>query len=134
MLGMWKLKIFAIVTVILGIISLGWVIYDYLALTDISYNIGNDLVFKRRTVTMGFIPILLFHFFFFATMYLLFDFLKGQKILIKEHKQLVTELENQKAEKEIKGKVEKEKDIKISDAEKPTTSSGGEVKKQETDN
>lgn len=88
---MLKLKIAAIITIILGIISLGWIFYDYLALTDIVYQYGSDLESKRRIVTLGFIPIILFHFAFFACMYFLFDFLKEQKTIIKEHARLKAE-------------------------------------------
>lgn len=88
---MLKLKIAAVITIILGLISLGWIFYDYLALADISYNYGADLVSKRRIVTLGFIPVILFHFAFFGTMYLLFDFLKKQKLIIKEHTKMKAE-------------------------------------------
>ncbi|MCU7496288.1 MAG: hypothetical protein HF314_02095 [Ignavibacteria bacterium] len=88
---MLKLKITAIITLILGVISLGWIFYDYLALTDIVYNYGGGLDAKRRVVTLGFIPIILFHFAFFITMYFLFDFLKKQKPVIKEHARLKAE-------------------------------------------
>ncbi|MGE5354372.1 MAG: hypothetical protein ACM3P0_19975 [Acidobacteriota bacterium] len=83
---MLKLKITAVITVILGLVSLVWIFYDYFALTNIVYNQGQqDLSYMRKTVTLGFIPIILFHFAFFTTMYFLFDFLKKQKPIIKEH-------------------------------------------------
>lgn len=92
---MIKIKTLAIITAILGIISLIWVIYDYIALTDLAYNYGQEAILleKKRNITMGFIPVLLFHFFFFATVYLLFDYLKQQK---SERLQLEMELEKQK--------------------------------------
>lgn len=94
---MLKLKTAAIITIILGLISLVWIFYDYLALVNIVYKYGEDLASERRIVTLGFIPIILFHFAFFATMYFLFDFLKKQKPVIKEHARL--KAEELKAEK-----------------------------------
>ncbi|HEX2866868.1 MAG TPA: hypothetical protein VHO03_07485 [Ignavibacteriales bacterium] len=88
---MLKLKIAAIITIVLGVISLVWIFYDYFALTNIVYNQGQDLSYMRKIVTLGFIPIILFHFAFFATMYFLFDFLKKQKPVIKEHARLKAE-------------------------------------------
>lgn len=88
---MLKLRITAIITVILGLISLVWIFYDYFALTNIVYNQGQDLTDMRKIVTLGFVPIILFHFAFFTTMYFLFDFLKKQKPIIKEHARLKTE-------------------------------------------
>ena len=88
---MLKLKIAAVITIILGIISLVWIFYDYMALTDIVYKYGQDLDSKRRIVTLGFIPVILFHFAFFYTMLLLFGFLKTQKPVIKEHARIKAE-------------------------------------------
>lgn len=88
---MLKLKIAAVITVILGLISLVWIFYDYFALTNIVYDQGQDLTYMRKIVTLGFIPIILFHFAFFITMYFLFDFLKKQKSVIKEHARLKAE-------------------------------------------
>ena len=89
---MVKVRISAVISVILGIISLAWVIYDYIAVNDIVYTFGENLT-QRRYVTLGFIPIILFHFFFFLTIYFVFDFLKSQKAIIKEHKQQQSQLE-----------------------------------------
>lgn len=102
---MLKIKILAGISILLGLISLGWVLYDYLALTDIIYNYGQEsiLLEKKRNITMGFIPVLLFHFFFFATMYFLFDYLKTVR---SEKVQMELELEKQKkvpAQGEISG-------------------------------
>lgn len=105
---MLKLRISAIITILLGLISFGWVVYDYVALADIMYNYGTDPTPKQHTVTIGFIPIILFHVAFFITMYFLFDFLKNHKQLVKEHKKEHLELENFRIEKE---KSEKDKKI-----------------------
>lgn len=97
---MIKLKISAIITILLGIVSFGWIIYDYIALADILYNYNTDPSPKQHAVTLGFIPIILFHIAFFITMYLLFIFLKEHKLLTREHKKQHVELENFRSEKE----------------------------------
>ncbi|MGE5431616.1 MAG: hypothetical protein ACM3QX_11115 [Syntrophomonadaceae bacterium] len=102
---MTKLKIAAVITIILGLISLAWIFYDYFALTNIAYSFNETLTPMRKEelnsmskiVTLGFIPIILFHFAFFITMYLLFEFLKIQKPFIKENARL--KAEQLKAEK-----------------------------------
>jgi hypothetical protein len=116
---MWKLKTMAVFTIILGLISLGWIIYDYLALTDIGYNYGADLLSKRRMVTLGVIPIIVFHFSFFATMYFLFEFLKHQKVVIKEHKQFKYDMETLKLQQGTKDIIPKENGSKIQDSKIP---------------
>lgn len=97
---MLKLRISAIITILLGIVSLVWVIYDYIALADIMYNYSIDPGPKQHSVTLGFIPIILFHVAFFITMYFLFAFLKDHKMLTKEYKKEHLELENFRIEKE----------------------------------
>jgi|GEM_PF-3847658 len=97
---MIKLRISAIITILLGIVSLIWVIYDYIALADIMYNYGVDPISKQHSVMLGFIPIILFHVAFFITMYFLFVFLKDHKHLTKEFKKEHLELENFRIEKE----------------------------------
>lgn len=101
---MIKLTISAVITTLLGIISLVWVIYDYIALADITYNYGMDPTPKQHSVTLGFIPIILFHVAFFVTMYFLFAFLKEHKGLSKEYKKEHLELENYRIEKEKQDK------------------------------
>ncbi|MGE5680147.1 MAG: hypothetical protein ACM34K_04635 [Bacillota bacterium] len=100
---MWKVKTYAIITLLLGLISIGWVVYDYLALTDIVYTSGIELAGKLKYVTLGFIPIILFHFAFFATMYFLFDYLKKQKPILAEYKQMKLAMGN------MQNKLEKDK-------------------------
>lgn len=105
---MLKLKITAVITLILGLISMVWIFYDYFALTNIVYNPGQDMTDMRKIVTLGFIPIILFHFAFFTTMYFLFDFLKKQKPIIKEHARLKADqlkAEGLKAEKPVSGEL-----------------------------
>lgn len=95
---MWKIKTFAVITVLLGIISFGFIIYDYFALTDIVYNRGEaaGLTDKLRIITLGFIPIVLFHAALFVFMYLLFAYLKSQKVFNREYMQLKAEFEKNK--------------------------------------
>lgn len=97
---MWKIKTLSIITVILGIISLGVIIYDYFALTEIVYNSGGpaDLAAKQRIITLGFIPIVLFHVAFFGLVYMLFNYLKEQKILKQEYIKLKAESDKLKSE------------------------------------
>ena len=85
---MLKLKISSVITILLGAVSLLWIIYDYIALTNAVYEYGKNLIEPWRIVSIGFIPIILFHISAFVTMYLLFSFLKTQKEILKEYKQL----------------------------------------------
>lgn len=104
---MTKLRVSAIITILLGLVSFGWVVYDYIALADIMYNYGTDPSPKQHSVTIGFIPIILFHVAFFITMYFLFDFLKEHKKLTKDYKKEHLELENFRREKEKSDKDKK---------------------------
>ncbi|MGE5497105.1 MAG: hypothetical protein ACM3Q2_03505 [Syntrophothermus sp.] len=96
---MWKIKTFAIITVLLGIISFGFIVYDYFALTEILYNRGDSaaLTEKLRIITLGFIPIVLFHIALFVFIYLLFAYLKAQKTIAKEYMLLKAEFEKNKS-------------------------------------
>jgi hypothetical protein len=85
---MLKLKVSSVITILLGVVSLLWIIYDYIALTNAVYEYGKNLIEPWRIVSIGFIPIILFHISAFVTMYLLFAFLKTQKGVLKEYKQL----------------------------------------------
>lgn len=95
---MIKLKISSVITIILGAVSLLWIIYDYVALTNAVYEYGKNLIEPWRIVSIGFIPITLFHISAFITFYLLFGFLKKQKEIIKEYKQLKSESGTEKTE------------------------------------
>jgi hypothetical protein len=95
---MLKLKISSVITILLGVISLLWIIYDYIALTNAVYEYGKNLIEPWRIVSIGFIPIILFHISAFVTFYLLFGFLKKQKEILKEYKQLKSGVSKVKAE------------------------------------
>jgi hypothetical protein len=82
---MFKLKFSAVVTILLGIVSLLWTIYDYIALTNAVYKYGDNLMDWWKNVSFGFIPIILFHISAFVTIYFLFGYLKRQKELLKEY-------------------------------------------------
>jgi hypothetical protein len=99
---MLKLKISSIITILLGAVSLLWIIYDYIALTNAVYEYGKNLIEPWRIVSIGFIPIILFHISAFVTMYLLFGFLKTQKEILKEYKQLKLESKTWKDKAEDK--------------------------------
>jgi hypothetical protein len=103
-----KLKISALFTVVLGIISLVWIFYDYLALADIAYRHGGEveLMTKQRMVTIGFIPIILFHFAFFLTMYFLLDYFRQHKQLLLDNKKLKEEVTERKMAGQINVKGE----------------------------
>ncbi|MCX6150859.1 MAG: hypothetical protein NTX22_10065 [Ignavibacteriales bacterium] len=89
---MFKLKISSIITILIGAVSFLWTVYDYIALSNsvALYNKGQNLVDYWRNVSLGFIPIILFHISFFITMYFLFGYLKAQKEILKDYKQLKT--------------------------------------------
>jgi|WetSurMetagenome_2_1015567.scaffolds.fasta_scaffold150655_2 hypothetical protein len=88
---MFKLKLSAVITILIGIVSLVWTVYDYIALTNAVYNYGQNLIDWWRIVSYGFIPVVLFHISAFVTIYFLFGYLKQQKKILKESKQLKAE-------------------------------------------
>lgn len=99
---MLKLKISSVITILLGIISLLWLVYDYIALTNAVYDYGKNLIDPWRNVSLGFIPIILFHISAFVTIYFLFGYLKTQKEILKEYKQFKLESKTEKEKVESK--------------------------------
>jgi hypothetical protein len=97
---MLKLKISSVITILLGAVSLLWIIYDYIALTNAVYEYGKNLLESWRIVSIGFIPIILFHISAFVTIYFLFGFLKKQKEILKDYKLLKSENKTEKVEEE----------------------------------
>ena len=97
---MFKLKLSAIITILIGIVSLLWTIYDYIALTNAVYKYGDNLIDWWRMVSIGFIPIILFHISAFVTIYFLFGYLKKQKEVLKEYKELKLKVEPVKIDTE----------------------------------
>ncbi len=88
---MLKLRMAAIITTLLGIVSLAWIIYDYILIA--AYSTQENPFGDWKMVSLGFVPIILFHFSFFITMYILFDFLKNHKTVLKENLRLKNENE-----------------------------------------
>lgn len=78
---MKQLKIYAIISVVLGVLSFIGIILSHLALTDISHCEPNtDMEWK--IVQAGFVVIILFHVFVFITLYRLFIFLRKENRII----------------------------------------------------
>jgi hypothetical protein len=77
---MKTLKISAIVTLILGVISLLWLVADFAALTDIWHNNEPNLDAEWWVVSRGFIPLTLFHLSTLVTLFVLFNKLRKQQI------------------------------------------------------
>jgi len=74
---MKQLKIYATISVVLGVLSVIGIVLSHLALTDISHGESNtDMEWK--IVQVGFGIIILFHVFVFMTLYRLFIFLKKE--------------------------------------------------------
>ncbi len=80
---MLKLKLGAYISGILGTVSILWVIYDYVILTNAVYKPEDFYSVVWRNISLGFVPIVLFHISVFITLYLLFNYLKNQKELLK---------------------------------------------------
>lgn len=70
---MKQLKIYASISVILGILSIIGIVFIHLALTDISHG-ETDVDLEWKIVQAGFVIIILFHVFVFMTLYRLFIF------------------------------------------------------------
>ncbi len=80
---MLKLKIGAYISTILGTVSILWIIYDYIILTNTAYKPEDFYSVAWRNVSLGFVPIVLFHISAFITMYFLFGYIRKQKELLK---------------------------------------------------
>jgi len=93
---MLKVKISAYISVVIGIVSILWVIYDYVVLANSAYKPEEFYSIVWRNVSLGFIPIVLFHISFFITVYFLFGYLKKQKEIIKEFNQLKNSTEQKR--------------------------------------
>jgi hypothetical protein len=74
---MKKLKTYAIVSFMLGIMSVAAIIFSHLALTDIWHGEPNPGT-EWKVVQIGFAFIILFHISVFLTLYNLFSFLKKE--------------------------------------------------------
>lgn len=98
---MAKIKTVAIITALLGIISTICIINDYVIFTDTVYSYNGVLPGSWRLVALGVVPIILFHFSFFVLIIMLFDYLKKQKEIVKEHTKMKKEAEAQKSIPEI---------------------------------
>jgi uncharacterized membrane protein len=106
---MAKIKTVALVTAVMGILSIICIIYDYVIFTDTIYTYDGTLPGSWRLVSLGVIPIILFHFLFFVLVIMLFEYLKKQKEIIKEHTRM-KEVEAKKIVPEITQK-DKDKDF-----------------------
>ena len=71
-----KLKTSATTTLILGLLSISWIAIDYLALKSIWQNEKVNLSFEWIIVLVSAVPIIIFHFSFFITLYYLFRFIR----------------------------------------------------------
>lgn len=74
---MKQLKIYAVISVVLGVLSIIGIVFSHLALTDISHGESNTEM-EWKIVQAGFGIIILFHVFVFMTLYRLFIFLKKE--------------------------------------------------------
>ena len=74
---MKQLKIYAVISVVLGVLSIIGIVFSHLALTDISHGESNTEM-EWKIVQAGFGIIILFHVFVFMTLYRLFIFLKNE--------------------------------------------------------
>lgn len=122
---MGKIKTTAIITVLLGIISTICIIYDYVIFTDTVYTYDGVIPASWRWVALGVIPVVLFHFSFFVLIIMLFDYLKKQKEIVREHAKLKKEAETNKIIPEIPlktdNKIEPKEEIKFPERDKKLT-------------
>lgn len=76
---MLKIKIFSVATAFLGIISFFWLVYDYFVITNALYKKEFLIGEEWKYINFGFIPMILFHFCAFITVYFILTYLKGLK-------------------------------------------------------
>lgn len=109
---MAKIKTTAIITTLLGVLSIICIIYDYVIFTDTIYTYNGQLPGSWRLVALGVIPIILFHFSFFVLIIMLFEYLKKQKEIVKEHAKMKMEAEANKTISEIPKKSDSTPELK----------------------
>lgn len=74
-----NLKVFVVLSAILGVISFLWLLLDYLALTDIWQGGESNLDHEWVVVAISFVPIIFFHLCVFLTLILVFKSIKKKE-------------------------------------------------------
>ena len=76
---MKKLRISALTSLVLAVVSFLWLIANFLALTDIWHGWEPNLDLEWSIVSYSFIPAVLFHLSVLVTLLFMFDFLRKQR-------------------------------------------------------